>query len=145
MFSELSDTSDRGRVRGWVLYDAACPLCRRLRARVAGVLEAGGFRSAPLQSARVRERLKLPQEALLSEMRLLTRQGRVLGGADALVHLAAALPPRLRPGWAWLLLVARRMPFGMPLLRRSYRAIAARRTCRQGACPLSVPRVLTRG
>ena len=134
MFTEISDNVDRKRVRGWVLYDAACPLCLDLMARVQNTLEADGFRIEPLQSDWVRERLNLPEDQLLAEMRVLTRKGKILGGGDALVHLANELSARGRPWWAWLLVLASRMPFAMPVLRSAYRWIAARRYCRHGVC-----------
>jgi predicted DCC family thiol-disulfide oxidoreductase YuxK len=117
-----------------VLYDATCPFCLDLMVRVQGTLQAGGFRLEPLQSPWVRERLKLPEDQLLAEMRVLTRRGQVLGGADALVHLAKELDRRKRPWWAWLLVGAGKIPFGMRALRYGYRWIAARRYCRQGVC-----------
>jgi predicted DCC family thiol-disulfide oxidoreductase YuxK len=105
-------------------------------ARVRSALEANGFRPEPLQTPWVRRRLNLPDEALLKEMRLLTRQGQVLGGAEAIVYLASKLDARQRPWWAWLLAMAGRMPFAMPVWRAAYRWVAARRHCRQGECTL---------
>jgi predicted DCC family thiol-disulfide oxidoreductase YuxK len=82
----------------------------------------------------------LPEDRLLEEMRVLTVEGRVLGGADALVYLATEL--QRRPWWAWLLVAANRMPFGMRMLRTAYRWIAARRYCRQGGCPVAKPQMI---
>ena len=141
MFTELSDNFDRKRVRGWVLYAAACPFCLNLMAHARGTLQAGGFQLEPLQSSWVRELLNLPEDQLLAEMRVLTRKGQVLGGADALVYLANELDAGSRPWWAWLLVVASKMPFGMRALRYGYRWIAARRSCRQGVCPVAEPEI----
>jgi len=141
VFSELSDNVDRRRVRGWVLYDAACPFCLNLVARARGVLKASGFQLEPLQSPWVRERLNLPEDQLLAEMRVLTRKGQVLGGANALVFLANELEANSRPWWAWLLVGAGKMPLGMRALRYGYRWIAARRSCRQGLCPVAKPEI----
>lgn len=137
MFTELSDNVDRKRVHGWVLYDATCPFCLNLLARAQETLEAGGFQPEPLQSTWVREHLNLPEDQLLEEMRVLTRKGRLLGGADALVYLAAELSASRRPWWAWLLVIIGKVPFGMPVLRQGYRWIAARRYCRQGECSVA--------
>jgi len=136
VLTEISDNVDRARLRGWVLYDASCPFCLRLLARFEDTLRAGGFRAEPLQSPWVRDRLNLPEDQLLVEMHVLTRHGRVLGGADALVYLANQLRAAPRPWWAWLLAIASRMPLAMPVLRRAYAGFAARRHCRSGACSL---------
>lgn len=130
----MSDTFGRQRVRGWVLYDAACSVCLNLIARNQATLQSAGFRPEPLQSPWVRERLKMPEDQLLAEMRVLTREGQVLGGADALVHLAKELGKSSRPWWAWVLVVSSRIPFAMPFLRIAYQWYAARRPCRQGIC-----------
>jgi predicted DCC family thiol-disulfide oxidoreductase YuxK len=105
--------------------------------RVRASLEAGGFQPEPLQSPWVRQRLNLPESLLLAEMRVLTREGRVLGGADALVYLARELDAPDRPGWAWLLVIVGKIPFAMPVLRAAYAGIAARRYCRQGICSIA--------
>jgi len=141
VFTELSDNVDRRRVPGWVLYDDACPFCLNLMARARDTLERGGFQLEPLQSFWVRERLNLPEDQLLAEMRVLTRNGQVLGGADALVYLANELDTRNRPWWAWLLVGASKLPFGMRALRYGYRWVAARRSCRQGVCPVAIPQI----
>ncbi len=134
MFTEMSDKFGRQRVRGWVLYDAACPICLDLLARTQATLQSAGFRPEPLQSPWVRERLKIPEDQLLKEMRVLTREGRLLGGADALAHIANQLGATHRPWWAWLLVIVNKLPFSTPVLRASYRWFAARRHCRQGVC-----------
>jgi len=130
----MSDTFGKQRVRGWVLFDAACSVCLNLIARNQDTLQAAGFQPEPLQSPWVRERLKMPDDQLLKEMRLLTREGQVLGGADAMVHLAKELGKGSRPWWAWVLVIASKVPFSMPVLRVGYRWIAARRHSRQGVC-----------
>jgi len=141
VFTEISDNVDRRRVRGWVLYDASCAFCLDLVERARTPIENGGFRLEPLPSPWVKERLKLPGEVLLAEMRVLTGDGRVIGGADALVYLAKALGAGHRPSWAWLLVVASKMPFGMRLLRAGYAWIAARRYCRQALCTVPKSRM----
>jgi len=138
LFTEISDTVDRMQLRGWVLYDASCPFCLHLLARVQNTLQEGGFRPEPLQSSWVRDYLNLPEDQLLAEMRVMTRKGRVLGGADALVYLASELGAKRRPWWAWILVISSNIPFAMPLLRYAYRWIAARRHCRQGFCSVAM-------
>ncbi len=137
--TEITDTANTPQLQGWVLYDAPCTFCTGLVARARSTLEAGGFRPEPLQSPWVRAHLKMPEEVLLAEMRVLTLDGRLLGGADALVYLSRKLNQQIRPGWAWLLIIASRIPFAMPVLRFAYARIAERRFCRHGYCPVERP------
>jgi len=85
-----------------VLYDGACPLCRR---------EIGVYRglqsSTPVCFADVRDSaLSLPsgttREQLLARFHVLDNDGRLLSGAQAFLALWAALP-----GWRWLARVGR--------------------------------------
>ncbi len=62
-------------------YDGDCPFCRSLVDRWRGILEGRGFEIVPLQTEWVRRRLDLSEEELLSEMRVLTSDNRVLGGS----------------------------------------------------------------
>ena len=141
MYTEITDSYDTQPDRGWVLYDASCSFCTGLMARNQALLEANGFRTEPLQSPWVRDRLKLPEEVLMEEMRVLTRQGEVMGGADALVHLANQMDARHRPWWAWVLVATSRIPFTLPVMRTAYRWVAARRQCRHGACTTAPPQI----
>jgi alginate O-acetyltransferase complex protein AlgI len=101
-------------------------MCVRWVARVRATLEANGFRLLPLQSPAVRERLRLPEEDLLKEMRVITREGRILGGPDAVVYLARFI---FKPLF-WL----GHIPGAKPVLRATYEYIARNRTCNAGAC-----------
>ena len=137
MFTEISDNYGRHRVRGWILYDGACSLCIGLVRRSHNVL-APEFRFEPLQSPWVREVLGVTEEQLLAEMRVLTRTGNVLGGADAVVYLARSLKPAQRPWWAWLALVVSRIPGSIALLHSGYRWFAARRHCGDAGCQTGI-------
>ena len=101
-----------------VLYDGACPLCRR---------EIGIYRGLrPLRSdspvcfADVNDTaLELPlgttREQLLARFHVRGHDGRLLSGAQAFLALWAALP-----GWRWLAL-AGRLPGAAWVMERSYR------------------------
>ncbi len=101
-----------------VLYDGACPLCRR---------EIGIYRGLqPLQSdspvcfADVSDAaLPLPpgttREQLLARFHVRGRDGELLSGAQAFLALWAALP-----GWRWLAL-AGRLPGAAWVMERTYR------------------------
>ena len=136
MVTESTDGYDERADQGWVLYDADCTLCLDLLARSRRALEAGGFLPEPLQSPWVRDRLNLPEAALLAEMRVLTAHGQVIGGADGIVHIARALAPRQRPWWGWVILILNRLPLGKRLLRSTYAWVAKHRHCRPGACKI---------
>lgn len=101
-----------------VLYDGACPLCRR---------EIGLYRGlqplrpdAPVCFADVSDAaLPLPpgttREQLLARFHVRARDGELLSGAQAFLALWAMLP-----GWRWLALVGR-LPGATWLMERSYR------------------------
>lgn len=101
-----------------VLYDGACPLCRR---------EIGVYRSlqplrpdAPVCFADVSDAgLPLPPGAtraqLLARFHVRGRDGELLSGAQAFLALWAALP-----GWRWLALLGR-LPGAAWVMERAYR------------------------
>ena len=101
-----------------VLYDGACPLCRR----EIGVYR--GLRSlqpdSPVCFADVSDAaLPLPpgttREQLLARFHVRGRDGELLSGAQAFLALWAALP-----GWRWLAL-AGRLPGAAWVMERGYR------------------------
>ena len=110
---------------GWVVYDGACGVCAGLARRFRPTLKRRGFALVPLQSPWMSSRLRfsygIPLEKLLDEMRLLTADGRALGGADAVLFLAG------RIWWARPLAALGAFPPLRALLRRAYRWFAARR------------------
>jgi alginate O-acetyltransferase complex protein AlgI len=112
----------------WIFYDGACRICVAWAERFGPVLRRHGFGLAPLQTAWVRHRLRLEPSELLREMRLLREDGRIFGGADALVQVSR------RVWWAWPVYAASRLPGALPLLRALYRWFAARRGCAANAC-----------
>ena len=121
VFATMGDERETHAVRGWVLYDSDCGICTRLAWRLGNTFERRGYRLVPLQAPWVVERLGMPREKLLEEMRVLTTDGRQLGGADAVAHLAR------RIWWAMPLYAVSRLPGVLPLMRRGYRWFAARR------------------
>jgi len=122
-----------------LLYDGDCPFCRSIVERWRGTLEGRGFEIVPLQTEWVRRRLDLPKEELLSEMRVLTPDGRVIGGAAALVHVWSKI------WWAWPLWLAAQVPGAKWLLGRAYRWVAERRMCLSGTCSLHAHPTSKRG
>lgn len=105
-----------------VLYDGACPLCRREIGIYRGLqaLES----SAPVCYSDVSDAaIALPstlppgvtREQLLARFHVRGRDGELLSGARAFLALWAALP-----GWRWLALLGR-LPGAVWLMERGYR------------------------
>ena len=117
---------------GWVVYDGECGVCAGLARRFRRMLERRGFALAPIQSPWMSSRLRfsygIPLEKLLDEMRVLTADGRALGGADAVLFLAG------RIWWARPLAALGSSPPLRALLRRAYRWFAERRHRLSAAC-----------
>jgi hypothetical protein len=74
-------------VRGWVLYDDACGICRSWIPFWSGTLAKRGFAVAPLQSKWVQARLGSQTEDLFQDLRLLLTDGRQVRGADVYRYL----------------------------------------------------------
>jgi predicted DCC family thiol-disulfide oxidoreductase YuxK len=99
-----------------VLYDGACPLCRR---------EMGVYRglrpNTPVCFADVSDTaLPLPsgatREQLLARFHVRRSDGQLLSGAQAFLALWAALP-----GWRWLALIIGRLPGAPWVMEQLYR------------------------
>lgn len=116
--------------RGWVLYDGSCPICRGGVERFHRILHARGFGLAPLQTPWVQMRLGLKSDSSLEEMKVLTHDGRVFGGADALIYLAGQV------WWAWPLSVLCWLPGMRQLAWGLYRWVARNRYCLGGTCQI---------
>lgn len=127
----MTDTKGRRAPRGWVFFDRDCSVCSSLARRFRPLLETRGFGLATLQDPRVRALLALPPEDLLREMRVATGDGKIYGGAEAIVYLARQI------WWAWPLYAAAKLP-GVPrILDAGYRWFADHRTCASGVCSIS--------
>jgi predicted DCC family thiol-disulfide oxidoreductase YuxK len=111
----------------WVFYDGECPLCISAVARFAPMLRRHHFDLAPLQMSWTQKRLGLKPGEPLGEMKLLTAEGQIYGGANALAQIAR------RIWWAWPLFALTQIPGALVLLRTIYHHIAANRHCLNGA------------
>lgn len=127
MISELTEITERAEAvpfRGWIFYDRDCSFCRELALRCENVFAERGFRFEALQEDWVWRRLNLTREEALEEMRVLTADGTVYGGADAVVFLAGKV------WWMTPMTFVARFPSVYRLLDRLYRWVAAHRSCR---------------
>jgi predicted DCC family thiol-disulfide oxidoreductase YuxK len=129
--SEMTDTKGRHASRGWVFFDRDCSVCTSLARRFRRPLETRGFGLATLQDPRVQALLALPSKDLLREMRVATADGKIYGGAEAIVFLARQI------WWALPLYAAAKLP-GVPrILDACYRWFADHRACASGSCSIS--------
>lgn len=125
------NTENTETMRGWVFYDAECAFCHRWAARADELLARRGFHLAPLQAEWAVRRLGLKPGEPLAEMKLLTADGRVFGGADAVIHLARFI------WWAWPVFVLAQIPGVRTILRGTYRWVAKSRACLGGQCSVA--------
>jgi predicted DCC family thiol-disulfide oxidoreductase YuxK len=89
-----------------------------------------GFEIASLDEPWVAEKLAMPHEELLTDIRLLTSDGQLISGAD--VYLYAAR----RIWWAWPFYTVFSLPGFNRLLKVGYRWFARNRYCVSHACRL---------
>ncbi len=77
----------QGAVEGVVLYDGQCGFCSRWVKYWAETLRRRGFEIASLDEPWVAERVKMPHEELLTDIRLLTADGQLISGADVYLYV----------------------------------------------------------
>jgi predicted DCC family thiol-disulfide oxidoreductase YuxK len=131
MISELTEKTEIARnenLRGWIFYDGDCRSCIASAKRFERLFARRGFYFTGLQTPLAQEQLGLEPNAPLEEMRVLTRDGRDLGGADAVIFLARQV------WWAWPFHALAQLPGVHRLVDRSYRWIATHRGCTHIAC-----------
>ena len=134
LFSDASSTNGTRR-RGWVFYDADCTFCTSLARWLEPTLLRRGFHCAALQEPWVRIVLGLSRAELLSELRVRTSGGKVLGGADALIYVARHI------WWAWPLYALAQIPSPRDIFCAAYRWFAVRRHCPSANRETTVQRV----
>lgn len=115
--------------RGWIGYDGECPVCQRWVGRARDLLLARGYHFVPLQAAWARARFGLKEGEPLLEMKLLMADGRIYGGADAIIRIAWSI------WWAWPVSILVQIPGIKTLLRFLYRRLARNRHCLGKSCP----------
>jgi len=120
----------RGAVLGVVLYDGQCGFCSRWVKYWAGTLARHGFEIASLDEPWVAESIKMPRKELLTDIRLLTRDGQLISGADVYLHVTR------RIWWAWPFSVIFSLPGFNWLIHVGYRWFARNRYCVSHACQL---------
>ena len=129
--SEITDAKGRRARRGWVFFDRDCSVCTSLANGFRHTLEGRGFGLAALQDPRAQALLDVPPAALLREMRLATTEGKIYGGAEAIVYLSRQI------WWARPIYIAAKIPGVMVMLKACYRWFADHRACLSGTCSIS--------
>jgi predicted DCC family thiol-disulfide oxidoreductase YuxK len=134
----LAAGRDDGKPYGILLYDGACPRCRKwmtpiMAADPASVVTPVDFNVVDVTTIHPR----LTREGCLAAMHLVTREGRVTAGFDAATQLGRWLP------LFWPLGLIASLP-GVALVgRRAYNALAASRPretpCSDETCALPTP------
>lgn len=98
-----------------VLYDGACPLCRREIALYQGLAASQAIAWTDVSQADAAVPNPNDRARYLARFHVVAADGRVLSGAEAFVALWAALP-----GWRWAAALAR-WPGVTPLMEVAYR------------------------
>lgn len=115
---------------GFVLYDAGCGVCARWVPFWAPTLGRLGLAISPLQAPWVAAEVGLSADSLLTDIRLLLRDGRQLAGANVYRCIMRRL------WWAYPLYLLAVTPGLRQLFDRAYRAFAAHRFRISAACGL---------
>ena len=115
---------------GWILYDGSCGICRRWVPFWENALRRRGFGIAALQEDWVIEKLKLPPETLLDDLRLLLTDGTHLAGADVYRYAMR------RIWWALPLYVFSVLPGFRQVFDYAYRSFAQNRYRLSATCQL---------
>jgi len=106
-----------------LIYDGECGICRAAVQRLRRWDREQRLRFVPFQDGAVVARFGVSLPALAAAMHLVLPDGRVFAGADAVPELL-----RLFPGKRWMAPLFR-VPGVLPVARRVYAWIAARRHC----------------
>lgn len=106
-----------------LIYDGECGICRQAVERLRRWDREQVLHFVPFQDGQAVARFRLELPALAAAMHLILPDGRVYAGADAVPELLRLLPRR-----RWIAPLFR-IPGVLPLARRLYAWIAARRHC----------------
>jgi predicted DCC family thiol-disulfide oxidoreductase YuxK len=106
---------------GWVLFDGSCGVCSRLALRWTPTLRRLGFETEPLQSPWVVDRLGLPEDVLINDIRLLHPDGSLTSGPDVYRFVMKRL------WWAYPFYLLTRLPILSSVFNWGYRAFARHR------------------
>jgi len=118
---------------GWILYDGECGVCSRWVPAWGPTLARLGLGIAPLQTPWVRERLGLVPADLLSDIRLLGTDGRLVSRADVYRYVMR------RIWWTYPIYVMSKLPGFSQVFDWAYRTFARHRMRISPGCDLPGP------
>jgi alginate O-acetyltransferase complex protein AlgI len=130
----MENGAKSGPRRGWVFYDGQCHYCTTAARRFDSAFGRRGFEFVPLQKPWVERRLGLTSDTTPDEMKVLTTNGQMRGGADAVLFLSRQV------WWGWPLHAASNFPGMRHLLTWAYRWVANHRGCNHSLCAVPKPR-----
>jgi len=122
---------NRGVARGIVLYDGQCGFCSRWVKYWAATIARRGFEIASLDEAWVAERVGMPHQQLITDIRLLTAGGELISGADVYLYVTR------RIWWAWPFYAIFSLPGLNRLIHVGYRWFARNRHRVSSACRIA--------
>jgi predicted DCC family thiol-disulfide oxidoreductase YuxK len=131
--NELTNSAtqaSRGAIVGFILYDGQCGFCSRWVRFWASTLQRRGFAIASLDEPWVAEKIKMPYEELLTDIRLFTADGQLISGADVYLYVTR------RIWWAWPFYAIFSLPGCNGLIHLGYRWFARNRHHISHACGL---------
>jgi predicted DCC family thiol-disulfide oxidoreductase YuxK len=114
-----------------VLYDGGCGVCSRWVPSWGPTLQRLGLAVAPLQSPWVAERMGVPPSELLSDIRLLRPDGRLISGAEVYRFIMRRL------WWTYPLYLLSTVPGLRSLFDWGYRTFARHRMKISASCGLA--------
>ena len=120
--------------KGWVLYDGHCGVCTEWVPRWKNVLARRGFAIAPLQEAWVNERLRMDEDNLVRDIRLLLVNGEQRQGADVYRYVMR------RIWWALPFYVLSVLPGFNLIFDAAYRTFADNRHWISHTCRIPEPK-----
>jgi predicted DCC family thiol-disulfide oxidoreductase YuxK len=115
---------------GWVLYDGDCGICSRWVPSWGPTLGRLGLGVAPLQSPWVEQRTGMRADDLLSDIRLLQPDGRLISGADVYRYVMRRL------WWGYPLYLLSLVPGLRAFFDWGYRTFARHRSQISASCGL---------
>lgn len=119
-----------GQVRGWVLYDDSCGFCQCWIPFWESTLRRRGFAISTLQALWVSHTLRLGEDELVSDLRLVLADGRQISGADVYRYVMR------RIWWAYPLYRVSVAPLFRLVFDWGYRTFADNRYRISRACRL---------
>ena len=129
----VADDSGRSTPQEWILYDNQCGVCSSWVQFWRPTLAKRNIDIAGLQEPWVIERLKVTGEALLYDIRFLTRENAVVSGADVYLQVARKI------WWAGPFYALFSLPGFNRLLHLGYRWFASNRHRISHSCRLPAP------